>query len=152
MDTNFIKTRIEPVMRDVLAAALNVPTLRERVMPLRWNGEGQGKFAFDAVSEDGTVVACLSTARNLKAGQRHKLMRDATFMWLVPGVKQRVLAVVEPGVAQSLEGELERGLIPPGTRIEIINLPAEMRDALEAFRLSTANEVGDVGKRGSPTP
>ena len=35
MDTNFIKTRIEPVMRDVLAAALNVPTLRERVMSLR---------------------------------------------------------------------------------------------------------------------
>jgi hypothetical protein len=32
MDTNFIKTRIEPVMRDVLAAALNVPTLRERVI------------------------------------------------------------------------------------------------------------------------
>jgi hypothetical protein len=150
MDTNFIKTRIEPVMRDVLAAALNVPTLRERVMPLRWNGEGQGKFAFDAVGEDGTVVACLSTARNLKAGQRHKLMRDATFMWLVPGVKQRILAVVEPGVAQSLEGELQRGLIPPATVIKIINLPAEMRDALETFRVGAANEVAGVRKEKAP--
>jgi hypothetical protein len=115
-------------------------------MPLRWNGEGQGKFAFDAVSEDGTIVACLSTARNLKAGQRHKLMRDATFMWLVPGVKQRILAVMEPGVAQSLEGELERGLVPPGTGIKIINLPAETRDALETFRVAAANEVGGVRK------
>ena len=138
MDTNFIKTRIEPLMREMLAAALHVPPLRERIMPLRWNGEGQGKFAFDAVSEDGTVIACLSTARNLKAGQRHKLMRDATFMWLVPGVKQRVLAVVEESVAHSLEGERERGLIPPGTKIQIINLPAEIRSELEAFRLSAA--------------
>jgi hypothetical protein len=150
MDTNFIKTRVEPVMRELLAAALQIPPLRERTMPLRWNGEGQGKFAFDAVSEDGSVIACLSTARNLKAGQRHKLMRDATFMWLVPGVKQRVLAVVEPGVARSLEGERERGLIPPGTRIEIINLSAEMRDELETFRSSAANEVGGVRKRVNP--
>jgi hypothetical protein len=152
MDSDFIKTKVEPIMRDLLAAALHVPTLRERIMPLRWNGEGQGKFAFDAVSEDGTVVACLSTARNLKAGQRHKLMRDATFMWLVPGATERVLAVVEPGVAQSLQSELERGLIPPGTKIAIVTLPAEVREALETFRLSAANEVGGVKKREGLTP
>jgi hypothetical protein len=152
MDSDFIKTKVEPIMRDLLATALHVPTLHERIMPLRWNGEGQGKFAFDAVSEDGTVVACLSTARNLKAGQRHKLMRDATFMWLVPGVTERVLAVVEPGVAHSLQSELERGLIPPGTKIAIVTLPAEVREALETFRLSAANEVGGVKKRGTFTP
>ena len=152
MDSNLIKMQIEPIMRDLLAATLHVPPLRERIMPLRWNGEGQGKFAFDAVSEDGTVVACLSTARNLKAGQRHKLMRDATFMWLVLGVEERILAVVEPGVAQSLEGELERGLIPPGTRIAIVTLPAEVREALETFRQGAANEVGGVRRRGGLAP
>ena len=77
-------------------------------------------------------------------------MRDATFMWLVPGVKQRILAVVEPGVAQSLEGELQRGLIPPATVIKIINLPAEMRDALETFRVGAANEVTSVRKEKAP--
>jgi hypothetical protein len=80
MDTNFIKTRIDPVMRDVLAAALNVPTLRERVMPLRWNGEGQGKFAFDAVSENGTVVACLNTGcrRRRRVNTESKKQKEAT--------------------------------------------------------------------------
>ena len=150
MDSNFIKLRVEPIMRQLLAAALQAPPLRERIMPLRWNGDGKGKFAFDAVSEDGAVIACLSTARNLKAGQRHKLMRDATFMWLVPGVKQRVLAVVEESVAYSLECERERGLIPPGTKIEMITLPAEIWFELETFRLSAVNEVGGLRKHGGP--
>ncbi len=57
---------------------------------------------------------------------------------------------MEPGVAQSLEGELERGLIPPGTVIKIINLPAEMRDALETFRVGAANEVTGVRKEKAP--
>ena len=133
-----------------VAISLVSMTMFDTSVPLRWNGEGQGKFEFDAVSEDGTVVACLSTARNLKAGQRHKLMRDATFMWLVPRVKQRILAVVGPSVAQSLEGELKRGMIPPGTVIKVINLPTEMRDALEAFQVGAANEVAGVRKEKAP--
>jgi hypothetical protein len=65
METNFIKTRIEPVMRELLAATLHVPPLRERIMPLRWNGEGQGKFAFDAVSE-ANILRWSKEARQLK--------------------------------------------------------------------------------------
>jgi len=99
-NSHFIKSRIEPAMREVLEVKLGVQ-LSERAMPLRWDGQGTGSFKFDAVSEDGTVLACLSTARNVKPGQRHKLMRDATFMWLVPGAKRRVLAVACERVADA---------------------------------------------------
>ena len=76
-NTVFINAHRESDMRDWLAANYGVP-FRERAMPLGWGGEGDGTFRFDAVSEDGTILACLSTARNLKSGQRHKLMRDAS--------------------------------------------------------------------------
>jgi hypothetical protein len=145
-DAHFIKVHIEPAMRTWLTAQLGVP-FREREMPLRWGGQGEGNFKFDAVSEDGAIVACLSTARNLKAGQGHKLLRDATFMWLVPGVKTRILAVVEQSVATALNSELQRGRLPPATEIKIVELSTDHRERLETFRLSAADEVGGAGKR-----
>jgi hypothetical protein len=99
-------------------------------------------FEFDAVSEDGAVIASLSTARNLKSGQRHKLMRDATFMWLVPNAKRRVLAVVESVVADALAVELRDGRLPPKTEILIIELAPEVRQELQRFREIAVNEVG----------
>ena len=42
------------------------------------------------------------------------------------------------------------GRLPPGTVIKIINLPAEMRDALETFRIGAANEVAGVRKEKAP--
>ena len=89
-DSNFIKLRIEPAMRQALTELCNGANFQQRKMPIRWNGEGDGLFEFDAVSDDSSIIACLSTARNLKPGQRHKLMRDATFMWLVPNARRRI--------------------------------------------------------------
>lgn len=140
-NSHFIKLRVEPAMREVLEAKIGV-RLSERVMPLRWGGQGTGSFKFDAVSEDGTVVACLSTSRNLKAGQKHKLMRDATFMWLVPGVKRRILAVVCNSVAVALGIELNGGRLPPATEIEIVALPEELLLELDAFNRTAVDEVG----------
>jgi hypothetical protein len=141
-DSHFIKSRIEPAMRQVLAEVCGGMVFRPRKMPIRWNGEGTGLFEFDAVSEDGAVIASLSTARNLKSGQRHKLMRDATFMWLVPNAKRRVLAVVESVVADALAVELRDGRLPPKTEILIIELAPEVRQELQRFREIAVNEVG----------
>jgi hypothetical protein len=113
-----------------------------RKMPIRWKDEGTGSFEFDAVSADGSVVACLSTARNLNPGQRHKLMRDATFMWLLPSVQRRILAVVEPVVRNALDAELRRGRLPPNTEVLIIELVPEIRQELERFREKAVIEVG----------
>lgn len=121
-NTHFIKTRVEPVMRDWLTQKYGTHFNR-RSMPLRWHGEGIGTFEFDAVSEDETILASLSTDQNLKPGQRHKLMRDTTFMGLVPGVKTSILAVIDQAVASALRRELQRGRLPPATQIELIDLP-----------------------------
>jgi len=140
-NSHFIKTRIEPLMRAELAKICGVPFL-EREMPIRWKGEGTGVFRFDAVSEDCSIVASLSTARNLKSGQRAKLMRDATFMWLIPKVARRILAVVEASVAAALNVELKRGRLPPGTEIVVVNLARELREEIDKFRTLAAKEVG----------
>lgn len=141
-DSHFIKALIEPAMRQSLAKLCGGIDFRQRKMQIRWNGEGTGSFEFDAVSEDGTVIASLSTARNLKSSQRHKLMRDATFMWLVPNVERRILAVVEPVVADALAVELRCGRLPPNTEILIVELAPEARQELERFREIAINEVG----------
>jgi hypothetical protein len=140
--SDFIKSRIEPVMRRALAELCAGIDFRQRTMPIRWKAEGIGSFEFDAVSADGRVIACLSTARNLNPGQRHKLRRDATFMWLVPDVQRRILAVVEPKVAAALAGELRRGRLPPNTEIHIIELAPEIRQELVRFREKAVTEVG----------
>jgi hypothetical protein len=129
-------------MREALAELCGGMDFKERKMPIRWNGEGTGLFEFDAVSADGRVVACLSTARTLNAGQRHKLMRDATFMWLVPDAQRRILAVVENAVADALAAELRRGRLPPNTEIRVVELAPETRKQLERFRQTAIKEVG----------
>jgi hypothetical protein len=144
-NSHFIKSRVEPAMREFLEVKLGV-RLSERAMPLRWGGHGTGSFKFDAVSEDGTVLACLSTARNLKAGQKHKLMRDATFMWLVPGVKRRILAVANSFVAVALGIELKRGRLPPATEIEVVALPEVLLVELDAFNRTAVDEVRSMPK------
>ncbi|MGB9118775.1 hypothetical protein [Bradyrhizobium sp.] len=144
-NSHFIKSRVEPAMREILEVKLCV-RLSERAMPLRWDGQGTGSFKFDAVSEDGTVLACLSTARNLKAGQKHKLMRDATFMWLVPGVKRRILAVADNFVAVALGIELTGGRLPPATEIEVVALPEVLLVELDAFYRTAVDEVRRVPK------
>ena len=142
-DSHFIKLRVEPAMREILEVKLGV-RLAERAMPLRWDGQGTGSFKFDAVSEDGTVLACLSVARLLKAGQKNKLMRDATFMWLVPGVKRRILAVTSRYVVDLLIKELNAGRLPPGTEIEVIALPDALLVELDAFNQSAIGEVTGI--------
>lgn len=140
-NSHFIKTLVEPAMRLWLTKDFGM-SFSERAMPIRWNGEGAGSFRFDAVSEDGTIIACLSAAYNLKAGQKHKLMRDATFMWLVPGVKRRVMVVVEQTIAEGLGVELRCGRIPPETEIRLVDLPFDIRQRLGTFRVKAAKEVG----------
>jgi hypothetical protein len=68
--SDFIKSLIEPAMRQALTEVCGC-TFGQRKMPVLWNGEGTGSFEFDAVSENGRIVACLSTARKLNPGQRH---------------------------------------------------------------------------------
>jgi hypothetical protein len=138
----FIKSLIEPAMRQALSDACDGVEFRQRNMPIRWTGEGTGSFEFDAVSADGRVIACLSTARTLNAGQRHKLMRDATFMWLVPDAQRRILAVVETAVANALAADLRRGRLPPNTEIHVIQLAPETCQQLEHFRETAVIEVG----------
>lgn len=138
----FIKSLIEPAMRKALAELCGCANFHQRKMPILWNGDGTGSFEFDAVSSDGRVIACLSTARTLNPGQRHKLMRDATFMWLVPHARRRILAVVETAVADALAAELHRGRLPPNTEIHIIRLAPEIRQELERFREAAVREVG----------
>jgi hypothetical protein len=148
-NSDFIKKLIEPAMRARLSQIYGV-AFTERAMPLRWSGEGMGSFRFDAVSEDGTILACLSTARGLKAGQRHKLLRDATFMWLVPGVKKRVLAVVDEGIATALTAEAQCGRLPPDTEIKVVAISDELLRQLTAFRATAVQEVSGEGRRKSP--
>jgi hypothetical protein len=140
-----MKLGIEPAMRQLLADHCGGIDLRPRKMPIRWNGEGTGSFEFDAVSADGRIVACLSTAGNLNPGQLRKLIMDAAFMWLVPGAQRQILGVVDDHVAKKLEAQKSRGRLPPKTEIAVLNLPEQMRTELEGFRKLAAVEVGGQG-------
>jgi hypothetical protein len=137
-----MKLGIEPAMRQLLADHCGGVDLQPRKMPIRWNGEGNGSFEFDAVSADGRIVACLSTAGNLYPGQLRKLIMDAAFMWLVPDAQRQILGVVDEHVAEKLEALKRRGRLPPKTEIVVLHLPGQMRADLESFRKLAAVEVG----------
>lgn len=134
-DTNYLKRVAEP------AAVLKAlgPGYAPRSMKLVWGGT----FAFDAVSEDGKTVACVSTARNAKAGPKHKMKDDAFMLLNVVGATRRVMIFTHPTLYGYMVSQQECGRFPPADQIELklVELPADIDAEVHATQDAASAEV-----------
>lgn len=118
---------------------------RER-LPLR----SGGVFDFDAVSEDGSIVATISTSGSKTSGGKHavgkilKLRSDMLFLTMVEA-KRRIIVLTERDMCDQCEKEARGGRVPREIEFVCVQLPDDLRAKLIEARLKASGEfVGRV--------
>jgi len=128
------------VRRNWMASHFGVRFSRER-MSLR----SGGVFDFDAVSEDRSIVATISTsgsrtfAGKYAVGKMLKLRSDMLFLTMVEA-KRRVIVLTERDMCDQCEHEAEGGRVPPEIEFTCATIPDELRLRLVAARLRASEE------------
>lgn len=97
-----------------------------------------GRFEFDAVSEDGSIVACVSTAAYAAesksgAGKMETIRSDAFFLMLADAVK-KLLVFTEPDMYAVWQKEQTSGRMPTDIRLIRAELPGALRRRLDASK------------------
>jgi hypothetical protein len=112
---------------------------RER-LPLR----SGGVFDFDAVSDDRSIVATISTRGSKTSGGKHavgkilKLRSDMLFLTMVK-TSRRVMVLTERDMCDQCEKEAAGGRVPPEIEFVCAIIPDELR-----IRLVTARQTASI--------
>jgi hypothetical protein len=112
---------------------------RER-LPLR----SGGVFDFDAVSDDRSIVATISTSGSKTSGGKHavgkilKLRSDMLFLTMVK-TSRRVMVLTERDMCDQCEKEAAGGRVPPEIEFVCAIIPDELR-----IRLVTARQTASI--------
>lgn len=120
---------------------------RER-LPLK----SGGVFDFDAVSEDRSIVATISTSGSKTAGGKHavgkilKLRSDVLFLTMVEA-KRRIIVLTEQDMCEQCQKEFEGGRVPKEIEFVCAVIPDELRARLIASRTKASYE--SLGKSAS---
>lgn len=128
------------VRRNWMASEYGTKFSRERLR-LR----SGGVFDFDAVSEDHSIVATISTSGSKTSGGKHavgkilKLRSDMLFLTMVEA-RQRIIVLTERDMCDYCEKEKAAGRIPPEIDFVCAIIPDELRNRLVAARLKASGE------------
>jgi hypothetical protein len=128
------------VRRNWMPTQFGVKFFRERLR-LR----SGGVFDFDAVSEDHSIVATISTSGSKTAGGKNavgkmlKLRSDMLFLTLVEA-KRRLIVLTEKDMCSQCEKEFESGRVPKEIEFAYAPIPDELRTRLSAARLTASEE------------
>lgn len=142
-DTRYYKTHVEPYVRAQLAAIHGMP-FESRVLMLTTGGTHE----FDAVSEDGSIVASIkSLSAKTKRGKRpaarySTCLAELYFLSLVDA-PTRMLVLTTPEwhtmFERYIDGRLARGL-----SIELIKLAPELQIEVDRHRDVASDEVSPL--------
>lgn len=128
------------VRRNWMASNFGARFSRER-LPLR----SGGVFAFDAVSEDHSIVATISTSGSKTSGGKHavgkilKLRSDMLFLTMVEA-KRRIVVLTERDMCDQCEKERAGGRVPPEIEFVCAIIPEPLRARLVTARLNASGE------------
>ena len=107
-----------------------------------------GSFDFDAVSDDGKIVACISTSGWKTSsgkggtGKVQKIRSDMFFLLLARGAKRRVAVFTEPDMAEFWQGEHAKGRLPKSIELLKVSVPGALDRRLRQARKRASREVG----------
>lgn len=108
--------------------------------------QGRGKFEFDAVSEDSTIVGNVSTASafthrgSIASGKKSKLRADCLMLALVSATKKLML-LTEADMAEFAFNEQKDGRLPLEIEICHVELPEDLKAQLSEARDVASKEV-----------
>lgn len=105
-----------------------------------------GKFDFDAVSDDDTIVATISTSASITTGGKHgvgkmmKLRSDMLFL-LMAEAKRRLVVLTEQDMYAKCLAEVDGGRVPPEIEFALAEIPDELSTRLQKARAASSKEV-----------
>lgn len=141
-DTLAQKLAHQWVVKEYLPKQFN-QQFEERLVHLKWGGA----FRFDAVSEDGSVVANVSTsaAKTAKGkqatGKFHKIHSDALYLLHLEGATKRLLIFTEKDMTEHFLAEQRSGRLPPEIGLIYVELPTNLGDQVRFARSLASQEV-----------
>ena len=106
-----------------------------------------GTFAFDAVSHDRKVVACISTSGYRTAsgkggsGKIHKIRSDMFFLLLARGARHRLAVFTESDMLGFWKTEQDNGRLPKSITLVPALLPEVLDRRLRRARRRSSREV-----------
>lgn len=130
------------VRRNWMAAQFGTKFSRER-LPLR----SGGVFDFDAVNEDHSIVATISTSGAKTSGGKYavgkilKLRSDMLFLTMADA-KRRIIVLTERDMYDQCNKEAAGGRVPPEIEFACAVLPDEVNTRLVAARKKASGESG----------
>ncbi len=110
-----------------------------------------GVFDFDAVSEDSSIVATISTSGAKTSGMKHavgkilKLRSDMLFLTMVQA-DRRVIVLSEKDMFDQCKKESSGGRVPPEIEFVCAEIPEELRLRLISARLKASGEFSGLSE------
>jgi len=139
-DTTLLKYVVEPYVRGILQREYGCP-FHCRRLTLSTGGSHE----FDAVSEDGQVVASIKAASGRTAGGKNPSgkIKDAEaelyYLTLAPG-RERLLVLTDPEFHDIMVRRLS-GRLASGLALRLIPLPLEMMQQVRKIQEKASAEV-----------
>jgi len=106
-----------------------------------------GFFDFDAVSEDKTIAACISTSAaktstgNVGSGKLLKLRSDMLFLHLADGLHKRLIILTDASMHAACQKEISGGRTPREIEFLLATIPEELQLRLIKARAIASSEV-----------
>jgi hypothetical protein len=138
-------TRIQFEVEDWVRHNWMVPSLGTRFARERLPLRSGGFFDFDAVSEDRSIVATISTSGSKTAGGNYavgkmlKLRSDMLYLTMVEA-KRRLIVLTERDMCDQCEKEYAGGRVPREIEFICAVIPDQLRALLVAARLKASTE------------
>jgi len=135
-DTTAIKTVIEPYVRDWLSKKFPGHVFEEKPVRLV-TGES---YKFDAVAEDGSIVAAILSSRSLtrtgreNTGGVRKALAEISHLKLTPSSARRIMLFTDHGFCQLIQRRAKRlGVESIGMMVCVLphHLDSLLRDTLD---------------------
>lgn len=139
-NTNYLKRTVEDYVRVQLEREFGVP-FRAAVLQLTTGGTHE----FDAVSQDGRVVAGIKAASGKTSGGRipvgkiKSAIAELYFLSLVPAAR-RILVLTNPEFYQILSTRLQ-GRLAEGLELKLLELPSDIQAQVDRVRRDASLEV-----------
>jgi len=130
------------VLKNDLANRFGVAFSTKKVM-LAWDG----KFEFDAVSSDGSIIGNISTSSARTAGNKlatakiQKIKCDTLYLLHAKGAKKRLLIFTELDMLRHFEKEVKNGRFPKGVKLIHVPLPVSLQHEIENARKIASDET-----------
>ncbi len=141
-DTRAQKNGEEWVLSDFLQKRYGERFTGRKVL-LAWGG----KFEFDAVNADGSIIANISTSSAVTARDKfatakvQKIKCDTLYPLYARGAKQRLLIFTESDMLRHFEKEVRNGRFPKGVKLLHAPLPTLLQQEVEHSRKIASEET-----------